>query len=135
MVSSLLFNPEVSCLNPCVCAHFFTSIPKQKVLSVLGTRETAFFGFVRLFSKNFQCPQSIFPSLCLIFCNRTNVRKSQRVPFFKFFGTMKMFLIFLFFKESFSEDSERSPFSSLKFCNRIDVNKSQRASLLPFSAL
>ena len=135
MVSCLLFNSEVLCSNPCVCAHFFPSIPKQKVLTVLGTRETPFFGFVRLFSKKFQCPQSIFPSICLIFCNRTNVKKTQKVPFFKLFGTMKLFLIFLFFQENFLKDSKRSPFSFLKFCNRIDDNKSQRPFLLPFSAL
>ena len=29
VVRCLLFNPEVSCSNRCVCANFFTSIPKQ----------------------------------------------------------------------------------------------------------
>ena len=37
VVRCLLFNPEGSCTNPCVCANFFTSIPKQKVLTFFGT--------------------------------------------------------------------------------------------------
>ena len=48
VVRCLLFNPEVSCSNPWVCANFFTSIPKQKVLTFFGTMRL--FGFVRLFS-------------------------------------------------------------------------------------
>ena len=57
----------------------------------------------------------------LVFCNRTNVEKSQRVPSFRFFGTMRLLkiLIFCFFFENFS--SLASIF--LKFCNRMDVKK------------
>ena len=51
VVRCLLFNPEVSCSNPWVCAKFFTSIPKQKVLTFFGTMRL--FGFVRLFFRNF----------------------------------------------------------------------------------
>ena len=47
VVRCLPFNPEVSCSNPWVCANFFTSIPKQKVLTFFGTMRL--FGFVRLF--------------------------------------------------------------------------------------
>ena len=47
VVRCLLFNPEVSCSDPWVCAYFLTSIPKQKVLffrhygllNVLGTMQ------------------------------------------------------------------------------------------------
>ena len=58
VVRCLLFNPEVSCSNPWVCANFFTSIPKQKVLTFFGTMRLfgfvrLFFGFVRLFFRNF----------------------------------------------------------------------------------
>ena len=54
VVRCLLFNPEVSCSNPWLCASFFTSIPKQKVLTFIGTMRLfgfvrLFFGFVRLF--------------------------------------------------------------------------------------
>ena len=102
VVRCLLFNPEVSCSNPCVCANFFTSIPKQKVLPFFDTMR---FPPCRLcetfFSKFLYCPQSALPSICLIFCNRTNARKSQRVPPFRFFGTMRLlkFLFFCFFFE------------------------------------
>ena len=51
VVRCLLFNPEVSCSNPWVCANFFTRIPKQKVLTFFGTMRL--FGFVRLFFRNF----------------------------------------------------------------------------------
>ena len=51
VVRCLLFNPEVSCSNPWVCANFLTSIPKQKVLTFFGTMRL--FGFVRLFFRNF----------------------------------------------------------------------------------
>ena len=51
VVRCLPFNPEVSCSNPWVCANFFTSIPKQKVLTFFGTMRL--FGFVRLFFRNF----------------------------------------------------------------------------------
>ena len=58
VVRCLLFNPEVSCSNPSVCANFFTSIPKQKVLTFFGTMRLfgfvrLFFGFVRLFFEIF----------------------------------------------------------------------------------
>ena len=58
VVRCLPFNPEVSCSNPWVCANFFTSIPKQKVLTFFGTMRLfgfvrLFFGFVRLFFEIF----------------------------------------------------------------------------------
>ena len=33
VVRCLPFNPEGSGSNPCVCANFFSNIPKQKVLT------------------------------------------------------------------------------------------------------
>ena len=51
VVRCLLFNPEVSCSNPWVCANFFTSIPKQKVVTFFGT--VRLFGFVRFFFEIF----------------------------------------------------------------------------------
>ena len=86
VVRCLLFNPEVSCSNPWVCANFFTSIPKQKVLTFFGTMRL--FGFVRLFRNFLNVPkESSFHFF--IFCKRTNVKKSQRVPFFRIFGTVQ----------------------------------------------
>ena len=117
VVRCLLFNPEVSCSNPWVCANFFTSIPKQKVLTFFGTMRL--FGFVRLFwlcetffSKFFKCPQRVLLSIFLIFCKRTIVKKSQRVPFFRIFGTMRLFKILIFFQKFF-----RLPYFFQKFFN------------------
>ena len=99
VVRCLPFNPDVSCSNPWVCANFFTSIPKQKVLTFFGTMRL--FGFVRLFSKFFKCPQRVLLSIFLTFCKRTNVKKSQRVLFFRIFGTMRLFKILFFFQKFF----------------------------------
>ena len=110
VVRCLLFNPEVSCSNPWVCANFLTSIPKHKFLTFFGTMRL--FGFVRLFFRNFSNVPKESSFQFLIFCNRKNVKKSQRVPlFFRIFGTVRLFkiLIFVFFFESFFE----TPFS---FC-------------------
>ena len=107
VVRCLLFNREVSCSNPCVCA-FFTSIPKQKVLTFFDTMRLPLFCLCETFFQKLH--QSVLPSICLIFCSRTNVRKSQRVPLSDF-STLRLFkfLIFLlFFFENFLKDSKRS---------------------------
>ena len=58
------------------------------------------------------------PPFNLIFCHRTNVKKSQRVPFFRLFGSLRQLksLIFLFFFRKFSKESKESLFNCLKFC-------------------
>ena len=48
----------------------------------------------------------------LIFCKRTNVKKSQRVLFFRIFGTMRLFKILIFFQNFF-----RLPYFFQKFFN------------------
>ena len=106
VVRCLLFNPEVSCSNPWVCANFFTSIPKQKVLTFFGTEtfrlcETFFRLYETFFSKFFKCPQRVLLSIFLIFCKRTNVKESQRVPFFRIVGTMRLSKILIFFQKFF----------------------------------
>ena len=69
VVRCLLFNPEVSCSNPWVCANFFTSIPKPKVLTFFGTMRL--FGFVRLFF-----------GFVSFFRNFSNVSKESSFQFF-----------------------------------------------------
>ena len=103
VVRCLLFNPEVSCSNPWVCANFFTSTPKQKVLTFFGTETfrlcDTFFRLCEIFFSNFfQMPQRVLLSFFLVFCKRTNVKKSQRVSFFRIFGTMRLFKILIFRK-------------------------------------
>ena len=43
VVRCLLFNPEGSCSNPWVCAKFFVSIPKQKVLTFSALWDSSLF--------------------------------------------------------------------------------------------
>ena len=130
VVRCLLFNPEVTCSNPWVCADFFASIPKQKVLTFFGTMRL--FGFARLFSalwdffsKFFKCPQRVLLSIFLISCNRTNVIKSQRVPFSHFSALCdlaetskkirKVFSQFLVLKDRFFKDRSFFYATFLKF--------------------
>ena len=118
VVRCLLFNPEVSCSNPWVCATFFTSIPKQKVLTFFGTMRL--FGFVRLFfSKFFNVPKAssfhFFDILQQNECYKI-LKGPFRVPnaFFRIFGTMrlngnfekirKIFSQFLVLKDLFLKD-------------------------------
>ena len=77
VVRCLPFNPEVSCSNPWVCANFFTSIPKQKVLTFFGTMRL--FGFVRLFS-----------ALWDFFSKFLNVPKESSFQFFWYFARERM---------------------------------------------
>ena len=48
------------------------------------------------FRKFFNVLKGSSLQFVLIFCNRTNVRKSQRVPSFTFFGTMRLLKILMF---------------------------------------
>ena len=50
-----------------------------------------FFGTMRLFLKFFGLHQRVPPSFVSIFCNTMDVKKSQRVPPFIFFGTVTLF--------------------------------------------
>ena len=58
------------------------SIPKQNVLTFFGTMRL--FGFVRLFSNFFKCPQRVLLSIFLILCNRTNVKNPTGSLFSEF---------------------------------------------------
>ena len=75
------------------------------------------------------------PSFVSIFCNTMDVKKSQRVPPFTFFGTVRLFknLIKKFFWEIFS-CLQRVPSSIfLKiFCNQLEFHKARKVPLLNF---
>ena len=96
VVRCLLFNPEVSCSNPWVCANFFYKYSEAEGSDFFRHYETfrlceIFFRlcetFFRLcetfFAKFFKCPQRVL-SIFLIFCKRTNVKKSRRSLFSEF---------------------------------------------------
>ena len=131
MVRCLLFNTEVSCSNPWVCAIFY------KYSEAEGSDFFRHYETFRLcetfFSKFFKCPQRVLLSIFMIFCKRTNVKKSQRVPFFRIFGTMRLFKILIFFQkffrlpyffQNFLMSPKRPPFNFLISCNRTNVIKS-----------
>ena len=70
----------------------------------------------------------------LMFCNTMDVKKSQRVPPFTFFGTVTLFknLIKKIFRKFFHV-SKGSPFNFLKiFCNQLEFHKARRVPLLNF---
>ena len=97
VVRCLPSNPEVSCSNPWVCANFFYKYSEAEGSDFFRHYET--FRLCYFFSKFFKCPQRVLLSIFLIFCKRTNVKKSQRVPFFRIFGTMRLFKILIFFQK------------------------------------
>ena len=68
VVRCLLFNPEVSCSNPWVCANFFYKYSEAEGSDFFRHYETfqlfETFGFVRLFfPKFFKCPQRVLLSI------------------------------------------------------------------------
>ena len=135
VVRCLLFNPEVSCSNPWVCANFFYKYSEAEGSDFFRHYETFRLceTFFRLCETFFKCPQRVILSIFSIFCKRTNVKKSQRVPFFRIFGTMRLFKILIFFKnfldsliffKNFLMSPKRPPFNFLISCNRTNVIKS-----------
>ena len=112
VVRCLLFNPEVSCSNPWVCANFLTSIPKQKVLTFFATMRL--FGFVRLFFRNFLNVPKASSFQFFDILQQNECYKILKGPFFTFFGTMrlsgnfkkirKIFSQFLVLKDRFFKD-------------------------------
>ena len=95
VVRCLLFNPEVSCSNPWVCANFFYKFSEAESSHIF--RHYEIFRLYETFFRNFlNVPKKSF-RFFLIFCNKTNVKKSQKVPlFFRIFGTMRLFKILIF---------------------------------------
>ena len=104
------------------------------------------FGFVRLFfrlcetffSNFFKCPQRVLLSIFLIFCKRTNVKKSQRVSFQKFrhyetvqnsnFFFKKFLDSFIFFKNFFNVPKA----SSFQFFDILQQNECYKILKGPF---
>ena len=89
--------------------------------------------FLKLFGLKF-FPQRVPPSIFLMFCNTIDVKKSQRVAPFTFFGTVTLLknLIKNFFGKFFHV-SKGSPFNFfLIFCNQLEFHKARRVPLLNF---
>ena len=137
VVRCLLFNPEVSCSNPWVCANFLQVFRSRRfwlfsALSDFSALRDFFSALWDFFFEIFLMSPKSPPFNFLIFCKRTNVKKSQRVPFFRIFGTMRLFKILIFFKhfldslifKNFLMYPKRPPFNFLISCNRTNVIKS-----------
>ena len=118
VVWCLLFNPEGSCSNPWVCAIFLQVFRSRRfTFSVLW--DSPFFRLCEtFFRKFFYVLKRSSLQFVLIFCNRTNFKKSQRVPSFRFFGTMRLLKILIFC-----------------FLKIFQVKKISKCPLLQFSAL
>ena len=124
VVRCLLFNPEVSCTNPWVCANFFYKYSEAESSHIFWHYET--FRLCGTFFRNFlNVPKESSFQFFLIFCNRTNVKKSQKVPLFPeflalwdcskfsfllFFKFFKDSSFFVFFFQKFSMFTEGPPF-------------------------
>ena len=98
-----------------------------------------FFGSMRLFLKLFGWHQRVPPSFVSIFCNTMDVKKSQRVPPFTFFGTVTLFknLIYTLFWEIFSSP-QRDFFCCSNFfifCNQLEFHKARRVPLFTILSL
>ena len=100
-VRCLLFNPEGPGSNPCLCANFlnkFFEAEDSHVFRQYETPPSPLFGFLRLIFENFLMSPKGPPFIFLIYCNRTNVKKFQRVSSFRFFGTMRLLKFRIFFE-------------------------------------
>ena len=76
------------------------------------------------------------PFTFLIFCKRTNVKKSQRVPFFRIFGTMRLFKILIFFSKIFRLYFQKffnvPKASSFQFFDILQLNECYKILKGPF---
>ena len=101
MVRCSLFNPEVSCSNPWVCAYFFYKFSESEGFHFFRHYQT--FRLCDFFLKFFKCPQRVLLSIFFDILQQNECLKSQRVPFFRIFGTTRLFKIlsFCFFSKIF----------------------------------
>ena len=63
----------------------------ENIGSRFGNFHWIFFGTMILFFDFFGFHQRVSPSFVSIFCNTMDFKKSQRVPFLHFFGTVTLF--------------------------------------------
>ena len=90
---------------------------------------TLFFGTMRLFETFWIAPKGP-PSFVSIFCNTMDVKKSQRVPPFTFFGSVTLFKNLL---GNFFMSPKGPPFIFFHFLQPAGVSQSPKGP--PFSIL
>ena len=85
--------------------------------------------------------QRVLLSIFLIFCKGTNVKKSQGVPFFRIFGTMRLFKILFFFKnfldsliffKNFLMSPKRPPFNFFDILQQNECYKILKGPFFTF---
>ena len=90
--------------------------------------------FFSTFLKFFGLHQRVPPLFVLLFCNTMDVKESQRVPPFTFFGTVTLFKNLIkkfFFSGYFFMSPKGSPFIFFQiFCNQLEFHKARRVPLL-----
>ena len=94
-----------------------------------------FLGTMRLFLKFFGLHQKIPPSFVSTFCYTMDVKKSQRVPPFTFFGTVTLFknLILKNFSGNFFMSPKGPPsIFFFIFCNQLEFRKARRVPPFQF---
>ena len=100
------------------------------------TKNPHFFGTMRLFETFWIeiFPQRVPPSIFLMFRNTMDVKRSQRVPPFTFFGTVTLFKnLIKKIVRKFFHVSKGSPLHFFKiFCNQLEFHKARRVPLLNF---
>ena len=131
-----VFQPRGFVFKPCVCASIFTSIRKHNFLTFFGSmRLHPLFRLCRTFFKKIFNVPKVSSLQFISYFPTTNVRESQRVSFFRFFGTMRL-LKFSFFV--FRKFFERLQTVSLQFFEILQQNgclKISKGPPLQFSAL
>ena len=123
VVRCLLFNPKCSCSNPCVGAHFLTTVSKQKVF--FRNYETPPFRLCETFFENCLMSPKGPAFIFLIFCNRTNIKKSESAPSFRLSALLKI----SFFFKNFSKFPKCPPSNFFEVLQKKDVKKSQNLRL------
>ena len=94
-----------------------------------------FFGTMRLFWNFLDCTKGSPVHFFSTFCSTMDVKKSQSVPPFTFFGTASLFknLNLKFFLEKFFKPPKGSPSFFFIFCNQLEFHKARRVP--PFTNL
>ena len=124
VVRCLLFNPECSCSNPCVCANFL-QVFRSRRFTFFGTEtpipfrlcETFFFESFLMFSKS-------SPFNLLHILQQNECWKIPKGPLFSDFSALRLEFLGKFLSKIFKRLLQ-VPFNFWKFCNRMDVEKSQ----------
>ena len=107
VVRCLLFNPEGSCSNGCVCTNFFLQAFQSRRIPLFSALwDFPPFRLCENFRKFLNVLKGSSLQFFLIFCNRTSIKKSPRV---RFLDSMRLFKILIFCILEISVKSTKGP--------------------------